>query len=93
MAPKKRQSVKKKSPLSCPTTFMKDTKPYMISLGGEQDVINDGPQEMKSESRYQRQDDLPDNKAGYDRPQEGIGQDGADVSEEMSLSQDRDTRC
>lgn len=34
MAPKKRQSVKKKSPLSCPTTFMKDTNPYMIKLGG-----------------------------------------------------------
>lgn len=33
MAPKKRQSVKKKSPLSCPTTFMKDTNPYMINLG------------------------------------------------------------
>lgn len=70
---------------------MKATKPYMISLGGEQVVIN-GPQEMKSESRYWRQDDLPDNEAGYDCPQEGVGQDGADVSEEMSLSQDRDTQ-
>lgn len=54
-------------------------------------MINDGPQEMKSESRYRRQDDLPDNEAGYDGPQEGVGQDGADVSEEMSLKQDRDT--
>lgn len=34
IAPKKRQSVKKKSPLSCPTTFMKDTNPYMINLVG-----------------------------------------------------------
>lgn len=29
--------------------------------------------------------DSPNNKAGYDRSHEGIGQDGADVSEEMSL--------
>ena len=41
MAPKKRQSVKKKSPPSWPTTFMKDTKPYMISLGRKKDVIKD----------------------------------------------------
>lgn len=34
MAPKKRQSVKKKSPLSCPTTFIKETNPYMVNLGG-----------------------------------------------------------
>lgn len=84
--------MKKKSPLSCPTTFMKDTKPYMISLGGEQDVKNDGPQEMKSKSRCWRQDDLPDNEAGYDCSQEGVGQDGADVSEEMSLRQDQNTQ-
>lgn len=38
MAPKKRQSVKKKSPPSWPTTFMKDTTPYMISLEGKKDV-------------------------------------------------------
>lgn len=38
MAPKKRQSVKKKSPPSCPTTFMKDTKPYMTSLRREKEV-------------------------------------------------------
>lgn len=46
---------------------------------------------MKSKSRYRRRDDLPDNEAGYDRPQEGVGQDRADVSEEMSLRQDRGT--
>lgn len=37
MAPKKRQSVKKKSPPSCPTNFMKDTTPYMINLGGQKE--------------------------------------------------------
>lgn len=30
---------------------------------------------------------MPDNKAGYNRSHEGVGQDGADVSEEMSLRQ------
>lgn len=38
MAPKKRQSVKKKSPPSWPMTFMNDTKPYMISLEGNRDT-------------------------------------------------------
>ena len=35
MAPKKRQSVKKKSPSICPTAFMNDTQPYIRSLETE----------------------------------------------------------
>lgn len=91
MAPKKRQSVKKKSPLSCPTTFMKDTNPYMINLGGgdcdqrrvERNQGTGGRRRQRGGSH--QQGCSPDNKAGNDGSQEGVGQDGADVPEEMSL--------
>lgn len=87
MAPKKRQSVKKKSPLSCPTTFMKDTNPYMINLGGgdcHQRRLR-GNEAVDEEERREEQERSPNNEAGNDGSHEGIGQDGADVSEEMSL--------
>lgn len=42
---------------------------------------------MEKTKLFQRANDLPDNKAGYNRSHEGVGQDGADVSEEMSLRQ------
>ena len=38
MAPKNRQSVKKKSPASCPTCFISITQPYISNLTEEQQV-------------------------------------------------------
>lgn len=38
MAPKNRQSVKKKSPPSCPTCFISITQPYISNLTEEQRV-------------------------------------------------------
>lgn len=42
MAPKNRQSVKKKSPASCPTCFISITQPYIINLMGEQKPVGHG---------------------------------------------------
>lgn len=39
MAPKNRQSVKKKSPASCPTCFISITQPYISNLTEEQQVV------------------------------------------------------
>lgn len=82
MEPKKRQSVKKKSPLSCPTTFMKDTNPYIINLGrgdcdqrwvGEMKQGKGGGGWVNGEWGSRQQEHSPNNEAGNDCSQEGIG--------------------
>lgn len=88
MAPKNRQSVKKKSPSSCPTCFISVTQPYISNLReGRNVLVNDGdftagtadrmarlPPHMNS-AKAQGGIFSPDNKTGNDCPQESISQD------------------
>lgn len=42
MAPKNRQSVKKKSPFSCPTCFISVTQPYISNLREGRNILVNG---------------------------------------------------
>lgn len=64
----------------------------LSSKAGSEEMKQGAEEGGVNGSDWHRRERSPDNEAGNDGSHEGVGQDGADVSEEMSLWRE-DRRC
>lgn len=95
MAPKNRQSVKKKSPPSWPRCFISVTQPYINNLLEDFNYLTkwivdtlkfiEVVRAVFFSVLFQTTIILPNNKTGNHCPHKGISQDGSHVPEKMSL--------